>query len=149
MTVFRLPVSDEDGTRGVECFPNRTGPAEVGDPAGGVSTEPALGPAGVSAPRDHGGILTANFGSTPRRRFSPDLELVTTPRQCLPQCRGWSRLRLLWGRARTLRERLDVRVDPRHLSDVPLSSTEDRLFFDPADCGVEEGMSGASSKQTI
>lgn len=80
-----LSVGDEDGTRGVEDFPNTDRSPEMGDPAGDVGTEPGLGPAGVSAPRDHGGILTANFGSTPRRRLSPDLELVTTPRQR----RGW------------------------------------------------------------
>ncbi len=66
-----LSVGGGGGARGVEDFPNRTGPREVGDPAGGVGTEPGLGPAGVSAPRDHCGILIANFDSTPRRRLSP------------------------------------------------------------------------------
>lgn len=70
VTMFRLPASDENAHEGVECLPNTDRSREVGDPAGGVGTEPGLGPAGVSAPRDHGGILTANFGSTLRRRFS-------------------------------------------------------------------------------
>ncbi len=69
-TMFRLPARDEDALVGVAHFPNTDRSQEVGDPAGGVGTEPGLGPAGVSAPRDHGGILTANFDSTLRRRFS-------------------------------------------------------------------------------
>lgn len=114
----------------------------MGDPAGGVGTEPGLGPAGVSAPRDHGGILAANFDSTPRRRLSPDLELVTQPGVALAAAAaeigtdGAGASRRPCG-------------SPSNLSDVPLSSTEYRLFPTPAASDVEEGMTDSSSKQTI